>query len=173
MKTDCNLFVLGDASKCVGCKACEMACFKAHNKVVTVGNIRRSVVSRIHVVKNGAYSVPVQCRHCEDAPCAKVCPKGAIKSEDNGIMIDEKICIGCKECVLACPFGAIEIGMKYDYENESIDEKEKMVAYKCDLCREHDEPACIKVCPKDALKLFNVEEEKRLRNIRAVSNLNL
>ena len=54
-----------------------------------------------------------------------------------------------------------------------IRRKRKKVAYKCDLCKEQDEPACVKACPKNALKLFDVIEEKRIRNIRAVNNLNV
>ena len=65
------------------------------------------------LLKEIDFTVPVQCRHCEDAPCAKGCPINAIKNEDNSIIIDEEICIGCKACVVACPFGAIEIGTKY------------------------------------------------------------
>ncbi|MVX67032.1 4Fe-4S dicluster domain-containing protein [Clostridium chromiireducens] len=180
-----NSFIVGDANKCVGCKACEIACFKAHNEAVTVGNIETPIISRIHVIKEKDFTVPVQCRHCENAPCAKVCPINAIKNEDNAIIIDEEICIGCKACAVACPFGAIEMGTKYkagrpvmqnvqkELFEEALEEKETKVAYKCDLCKEQGEPACVKACPKDALKLFDVVEEKRIRNIRAVSNLNL
>jgi len=181
--TKCNSFIVGDANKCVGCKTCEIACFKAHNEAITVGNIEVPIISRIHVVKDREFTVPVQCRHCEDAPCAKVCPINAIKNEENAIIIDEEICIGCKACAVACPFGAIEMGTKYkdgsavmqnlqkELLGEVLEDKENIVAYKCDLCKEQDEPACVKACPKDALKLFDVTEEKRIRNIRAVSNL--
>lgn len=185
MELKCNSFIVGDANKCVGCKACEMACFKAHNKAVTVGNIEVPIISRIHVIKDKDFTVPLQCRHCEDAPCAKVCPINAIKNQDNAIIIDEEICIGCKACAVACPFGAIEIETKYkdgkpvmqnaqkEFSDGVLEEKEEKVAYKCDLCREQDEPACVKACPKNALKLFEVEKEKRIRNIRAVNSLNL
>ena len=137
------------------------------------------------LLKVNNFTVPVQCRHCEDAPCAKACSINAIKNEDNSIIIDEKLCIGCKACVVVCPFGAIEMGTKCkdgkkvmqkvqkEFAEEGLEEKEEKVAYKCDLCKEQDEPACIKACPKNALRLFDVIEEKRMRNIKAVNNLKL
>ncbi len=51
--------------------------------------------------------MPVQCRECEDAPCAVVCPVKAIVSKDGAIQLNEALCIGCKMCGLACPFGVI------------------------------------------------------------------
>ena len=55
MELKYNSFVVGDANKCVGCKACEIACFKAHNKLVTVGNITTPIISRIHVIKGDRF----------------------------------------------------------------------------------------------------------------------
>lgn len=159
----CNAFVIGDAKKCVGCKLCEMACYKAHNnEETTIGNIKKKLVSRIHVIKTSEGRVPVQCRHCEDAPCAKACAVGAIKQEDNIIIIDEKKCVGCKLCIVACPFGAIEIGKN---------EQGKNIALKCDMCKEKGQQACVKACPKEALKVFNIEDNKRIKNSKAVENL--
>ncbi|URZ08810.1 4Fe-4S dicluster domain-containing protein [Clostridium felsineum] len=159
----CNSFVIADAKKCVGCKMCEMACHKAHNsQETTIGNMRKNLVSRIHVIKTNEGKAPVQCRHCEDAPCAKACALGAIREEDNIIVVDESKCVGCKLCTVACPFGAIEIGKN---------EQGKNVALKCDMCKAKDQQACVKACPKKALRVFNVDEDKKSKNSIAVENL--
>lgn len=169
-----NSFVIGDSKQCVGCKACEMACFKAHSsEVATVGSITTAVEARLHVVINDKFAVPVQCRHCENAPCASVCPIGAIKKENNSIIINEEICIGCKACVTACPIGAIEMISQCEDEigNAKKVEKDKKIAIKCDLCKDKEEQACIKACPKGALKLFDVIKEKQLKNVKTASSM--
>lgn len=110
-KMEANPFVIADAGKCIGCKACELACFAVHNREngvsAAVGTITIPVIPRLYVTKAGRSAAPVQCRHCENAPCAAACPVGAIRQENGAILIDEERCIGCKACALACPFGAI------------------------------------------------------------------
>jgi hydrogenase-4 component A len=62
---------------------------------------------RLHVTHTPQGTMPMQCRHCEDAPCSKACPAGCFTIEDT-VQLNESLCIGCKMCVLACPFGVIE-----------------------------------------------------------------
>ncbi|BEP18386.1 hypothetical protein PYJP_17380 [Pyrofollis japonicus] len=93
----------------------------------------------------------VQCMHCEDPPCMNVCPVGAIyKGPDGIVRIDEAACIGCKQCVRVCPFGA----MLFDYD--------RGVAIKCDMCedrlREGLPPACVEACPTGALRFGDLGE---------------
>ena len=81
-----------------------------------------------------------ECLHCADAPCKNACPVDAILRDAKGlVLIDNDLCIGCKECLAACPFGA----MQFDDDQET--------AVKCDLCVERlkndQAPACYSVCP--------------------------
>ncbi|MFQ7118823.1 MAG: 4Fe-4S dicluster domain-containing protein [Intestinibacter sp.] len=113
MKNKLGSFVVADPSKCTGCRACEVACFTSHNANnnvgCTVGTINIPVIPRLYLVKDDAVCMPIQCRHCEDAPCLNTCPVKAISRIDNSVIVDEVKCIGCKTCLLACPFGAIDL----------------------------------------------------------------
>ncbi|MDY9924412.1 4Fe-4S dicluster domain-containing protein [Methanobacterium sp.] len=86
--------------------------------------------------------VPVFCLHCAEdrAPCMTVCPEDAIEKIDGAVIIHEEDCIGCGLCRDACPVGAINLD-------------EYGIATKCNLCIERDEPLCVSVCPKEALKM--------------------
>ncbi|MBQ4797356.1 electron transport protein HydN, partial [Pectobacterium versatile] len=64
---------------------------------------------RLKVVKGLNVSTTIQCRHCEDAPCANVCPNGAIVHAGDHIRVQQEKCIGCKTCVVACPYGAMTV----------------------------------------------------------------
>ena len=117
---------------CMGCHACEVACKQEHGLGVGPRLVR--------VIEKSADFFPVYCHHCADAPCREACPVGAISRNETGlVLIDEELCIGCKECLEACPFGA----MQYDDNREA--------AVKCDLCRDrlqnNQAPACYSVCP--------------------------
>jgi Fe-S-cluster-containing hydrogenase components 2 len=182
-----NSFVIANSNRCTGCKTCEVACFTAHNKnnnvVATVGTITTSVIPRLNVIKNENFSVPIQCRHCDDAPCANGCPVGAIKQENNTIVIDEKTCIGCKTCLMSCPFGAIDLLPQYDNGQQVIqdslkqegengsEETWKIIAYKCDLCKESGKPACVNACPQKVLTLVTPSEIRESRRRIAAANL--
>jgi Fe-S-cluster-containing dehydrogenase component len=117
---------------CCGCHACEVACKQEHNLGVGPRFIR--------VMERSPSFTPLYCHHCADAPCKRACPVDAISRDGQGIvLINEETCIGCRECIGACPFGA----MQFDGEKEK--------AAKCDLCRERvnqgESPACAKACP--------------------------
>lgn len=195
-----NPFVIAEAGSCIGCKACELACFAVHNRDngvgAAVGTVTIPVIPRLYVIRTDSFTMPVQCRQCENAPCAAACPVQAIRQEDGTIVIDEEACIGCKSCALACPFGAVSLYKAYsggqeiqqphlkERQNSRLDRKAKVIAYKCDLCRNVDfpdsitadkgseasdavvcdtiqgrsrerTPACVSVCPVGALTLIN------------------
>jgi electron transport protein HydN len=106
---------------------------------------------RLFMVKTARVSAPVQCRHCENPACKASCTSNAILVKDDVVIIDTKKCIGCKNCVIACPFGAVEIVETAEVQNDGSPRK---VANKCDLCvGVADSPSCVKVCPTQALRL--------------------
>ncbi len=115
-----------DYSKCIKCKNCIEACPK--NAIIFL-------------------DIPIKCFHCENAPCIKVCPVEDIFRENNNIIIDENICIGCGLCLSVCPFGAIKIDK---------------VAIKCDNCYKYNKKYCIEACPTGAIieEINEIFEEK-------------
>lgn len=130
-----------DISKCTGCDSCIAACSFHHGGEFSVKKSRIQVVK----IKEAGINVPLTCQHCGEAPCAEVCPTGAIKKDNdlNRVLIDEAMCIGCGICSLACAFGAIA------YEDNS------KIAYKCDLC--NGDPMCAKVCGPKAIHYIEAD----------------
>lgn len=174
------LFVMADGSKCTGCKACELACFAAHNRQSngvghTAGTVTVPVTPKLYLVRGEGICLPIQCKHCEDAPCLNACVKGAISRVSGQVIIDEKKCIGCKDCVMACPFGAIAIlpvsenGAQLTQSGSGLPQK---AASKCDLCLGlPGGPACVRACPNKALRLVDPDEERLAKNQRAAESL--
>lgn len=140
-----------DISKCTGCGTCELMCsFRHHGEF----NPRKARIRKT-VFLLDEIAVPVVCSQCEDAWCERICPAGAIERsvEPNSgaavVAVDEQRCVGCKMCMLACPFGNIVVG-------------ENGCAEKCDLC--DGDPQCVKFCARGALRFIDPqrpEEEKR------------
>ncbi len=131
-----------DHEKCTGCRQCELVCSVFHHGV---SNPSRS---RINVIKweNVGFYLPMLCQHCEEAACMSVCPKGAIYRDDkfDRVMVNYDLCIGCKMCVTACPFGAM-----------GIDVKEKKVI-KCDYC--DGDPKCVAFCETKAVDYMDADK---------------
>lgn len=99
-----NCFVVADSRRCIGCFACQAACIENHRKVGLQAYPRLIVTYTVYG------TMPIQCRQCESPFCAAVCPVKAITLKENSIQLNESLCIGCKMCALACPFGAINPG---------------------------------------------------------------
>lgn len=97
--------MLIDTTKCVGCYACRTACQRQNNLEPDEDFIRYERAETGTYPNVRVETVPLQCMHCEDAPCVSVCPTGAAKYGTDGIVeVDQGRCIGCLYCVAACPY---------------------------------------------------------------------
>lgn len=131
-----------DLDRCIGCGSHMEACAIHH---YGSDNLLEAVIPEVA-------EIPAHCRHCEEPLCELACPKDAISKDDNGIVkISMLRCIGCKSCVIACPFGVLTC----DTKNSIIN--------KCDLCYERLEkneiPCCVSTCPTGAIRLIDMDTE--------------
>ncbi|MFT5526404.1 MAG: tetrathionate reductase subunit B [Pirellulaceae bacterium] len=133
-----------DTRRCFGCHGCEVSC-KAENDVPLGNYIRQTFYKDVgEYPKVARLFMPMSCQHCEDAPCIKACPCGALHKEEGGtVAVDYNTCCGHGSCVDVCPYGAIY-----------MDPVAKQ-AVKCHNCYHRTEqgmePACIPTCPSKAL----------------------
>jgi Fe-S-cluster-containing dehydrogenase component len=141
-----------DPSRCIGCQACFHACAECETHRGT-SMIHLDYVDRAESVQ----TVPTVCMHCEEPACAASCPADAIKKTADGIVQSalQSRCIGCSNCVLACPFGVPQYVTRIDQ------------MMKCDQCYDRTSvgkrPMCATVCPSGALAFGTREEIERLR----------
>jgi carbon-monoxide dehydrogenase iron sulfur subunit len=154
----------------MACRSCELACAVAHADTDDlVAAIEQGARPRIFIEAAGRFAVPLQCRHCEDAPCARVCPSGALSrpSVDEPVLIDQERCIGCGFCVQACPFGVVRLAPGPSGDKKAV--------IKCDLCVKRQaeglQPACVAACPVKALSFAEVEENAKQARRAAASEL--
>jgi len=163
-----NILVIADPGKCIACRTCEIACVLAHSAPGALNRLAAAhFIPRLKVVKTSRVSTPVQCRQCEDAPCAKVCPTGALVHSHNSVQVVQTRCIGCKSCVMACPYGAMEIVTREVVlqERPRTGSNPPVEAYKCDLCIHRPEgPSCIEVCPTKAI--YTIDAKVLSDNLR-------
>ncbi|MEH2921324.1 electron transport protein HydN [Samsonia erythrinae] len=179
-----NRFVIVNSSKCIGCRTCEVACVVSHQESQDCSSLNpENFLPRIHVIKSLHVSTAVMCRQCEDAPCANVCPNGAIEHEKDFIHVLQERCIGCKTCVVACPYGVMEVverPVKANGFGGEMMHSRKVEANKCDLCYQRDAgPACVEVCPTKAIVCIDREtlekmsaEKRRRAALDSVEALN-
>ena len=149
--------LVADPIRCMACRSCEIACALAHvdtnNLVEAISN--QGAHPRIYIESAEGLAVPLQCRHCDDAPCVRVCPSGALSrpSRAEPVLADQEKCIGCAFCVQACPFGVIRLAA------------DQSVVIKCDLCvnrqAEGLQPACVASCPVGALWLEEMDQHAK------------
>lgn len=137
---------------CIGCRACEIAC-KDKNGLAPGPRFRR-----VQYIEGGTYpevyafKVNMSCNHCAEPACLPTCPTGAIfKRQKDGIVdIDSTLCIGCRRCEAACPFGAPQ----YDPDSNTVK--------KCNMCVDEMDagrkPYCVMACMMRVLDVGPIEE---------------
>ena len=141
-----------DPSRCIGCQACVQACAECGTHRGT-SMIHLEYVDRASSVQ----TAPQVCMHCESPTCALVCPADAIKRTDDGIVQSslKPRCIGCQNCVIACPFGVPRYEARVDQ------------MMKCDMCYDRTSvgrrPMCATVCPSEALYYGPIDAWKARR----------
>jgi carbon-monoxide dehydrogenase iron sulfur subunit len=131
-----------DQQKCTGCRLCELVCSVHHTGASNPSRSRIKVVKWEHV---GVY-LPMTCNHCEKAYCVEVCPTKACHRElenNNRVVIDKNLCIGCRTCIVACPFG-----------HPFFDVQER-VTVKCDFC--DGDPKCVAFCDMKAVAYVDAD----------------
>lgn len=180
-----------DVGACIGCRTCQWAC-KEENNVpdaisppwIEVFEIKAGVSVTGHPapqdLKKGAttdytqsplegrWYLPVQCNHCDNAPCVKACPVGATYKDTDGIvMMNYQRCIGCRLCVVACPYNARRFNwfqpeIADDKINPLVPVRPVGVVEKCTFCvhrtRHGKLPRCVEVCPVRARHFGNLND---------------
>ncbi len=168
-----------DLKRCYGCYGCMMACKTANHTPPGV------FWSRVLKGETGTFpnavrqALPVLCMHCDKPSCEEVCPTGATYQQDDGIvLVDKDKCIGCKYCMMACPYGArysveewesyfpdgLELTPYEEFTKKAWEEKSGCgVATKCDFCKDRiddgRDPACVEVCAAKARTFGDLDDE--------------
>ncbi len=165
MVQDSHVGMLYDATKCIGCKACETGCKQANNLPVefdptgTFDAPRDLSINAFNIIKlykgpEGTSFVKRQCMHCVDPSCVSGCPTSALNKEKNGIVsYDKDGCCGCRYCQMNCPYNI----PKFEFNDWYGEIK------KCELCRETNlvtkgQPGCTEACPAGAVIFGKVKD---------------
>ena len=152
VKPEMQLGFIHNNVDCIGCRACEIAC-KDKNGLAPGPRFRR-----VQYIEGGtypdvfAYKVNMSCNHCAEPACLPTCPTGAIfKRKKDGIVdIDSTLCIGCRRCEAACPFGAPQF------------DPEENIVKKCNMCVDEIEagrkPYCVMACMMRVLDIGPIDK---------------
>jgi len=139
-----------DNRRCIGCHACTVACKAEHDDPIGVNKTWVKYIEKGEFPDTNRNFSVMRCNHCDDSPCTDVCPVTALFEREDGIVdFDTERCIGCKACLQGCPYDALYI------------DPETSTAAKCNYCSHRvdtgREPACVTVCPEDAIVAGDME----------------
>lgn len=169
VSSDVQWAMVVDLDKCTGCKVCEDVCADENNLPRYSGDQAKfdaywmriiEVEQEIEGVETEQMPMPVPCMHCEDPPCTHVCPtKASFRRDDGIVLVDEHRCIGCRYCVIACPYRVRYMVFKDtpddQWTNKQVPKLMRGVASKCNFCvhlvDKGELPRCVVDCPYDAL----------------------
>ena len=158
-----------DTVRCVGCMDCVVAC-KTENEVPE-GYCRDWIVEEVTGAQ-ADFQMEIRserCNHCDNPPCAQVCPvQATYQREDGAVIVDHHRCIGCRYCVVACPYGSRSFNWQdprpfIDNINSEFPTRSKGVVEKCTFCEkrlaEGKPPACVEACKENALVFGNLNDQ--------------
>lgn len=158
--------MLIDLQLCTGCNTCSVACKQENNlpqgvwwtQVVTIGGNGEDAPAGIYPHLRLDY-LPLACQHCANGPCIDVCPSSATSRRDDGIVMqDPSLCIGCRYCMMVCPFTSVRVFAEEDPKyvlpfstgDNPIPHRGSTVE-KCTFCAHRvargELPACVESCP--------------------------
>ncbi len=140
-----------DLRKCIGCHACTIACKAEHQIPIGVNRCWVKTVERGSFPDTRRFFFPVLCNQCDEAPCVRICPTSALFKRRDGIVdLSGAACIGCRACMVACPYDQLFI------------DPNTHTAEKCNFCANRVEnkllPACVSVCPTECRIFGDLED---------------
>jgi len=147
--------ILTDVTRCTGCETCVVACKELNGlpeddapwawqgSATDLSSTRWTTIART----GEGRAVRVHCRHCLEPACAAACPVGALKRTGTGaVAYDPEICMGCRYCLVACPFGMT----RYEWESATPRVRKCILCFEKLQAGEIEQPACTATCPEDA-----------------------
>ncbi len=166
-----------DLKRCMACYGCQMSCKAEHGTPPGVFFARVLKREEGHYPTPRMLFLPVLCNHCSDAPCVSACPTGASHYAEHGIVdIDKDMCVGCRACMMACPYNNryfLDERRYYfgeagptPYEEACADRHPEGVVMKCNFCRhrlaEGKDPACVENCAAKARTFGDLDDPESI-----------
>ncbi len=166
-KTSIRYGMVIDLRRCIGCHACSIACKSEFDVALGVYRSWVNYAERGNYPNVRRFFFPRLCNHCENAPCAQICPVKATTKRDDGIVvIDQEKCIGCRYCMQACPYGARYFNWRREpNQGKTVSPARKWgVVDKCDFCVHRVDkgivPSCVNTCVGRARIFGNLNDPK-------------
>jgi formate dehydrogenase iron-sulfur subunit len=177
MSTGEDTRIFPDVEACIDCGGCVVACkrtwdSKPDEQRISISTMlegqegaeglnAHSAQAMEQGQSPGETAVPMQCYHCENAPCVSVCPTDSLFKQDDGfVQVRDELCVGCQYCLSACPFGAPQFPESDDGAAQITGTGGTMD--KCTMCEERQDvgkgPACAEECATDAILVGDAEE---------------